>query len=125
MSVIPMPNENINVEDHAERKLFRRIVAILALVGATLVGGVFLFFLARDIANAEPWMMELLRAHPAAVLGLPMAALAALCIVLFLEAKSGRIEFEGFGFKFRGASGEIILWVICLLAITASIKLLW
>jgi hypothetical protein len=70
-------------------------------------------------------MMEIFRAHPAAILGLPSAALAALCIVLFLEVKSGRIEFEGFGFKFRGASGEIILWVICFLAIVASIRLLW
>jgi hypothetical protein len=47
------------------------------------------------------------------------------CIVLYLEAKSGLIEFEGFGFKFRGASGEIILWVICFLAIMAAIKALW
>ena len=64
-------------------------------------------------------------AHPAVVLGLPTGALAAFCIVLFLEAKSGRIEFEGFGFKFRGASGEVILWVICFLAIAGAIRLLW
>lgn len=120
-----MRDETDNVDDERERKLFRRVISILALVGATLVGGVFLFFLARDIANAEPWMMEIFRGHPAAVLGLPTAALAALCIVLFLEAKSGRIEFEGFGFKFRGASGEIVLWLICFLAIAASVKLLW
>ncbi len=98
---------------------------MLALVGTALVAGTFIFFLARDIANAEPWMMEIFRGHPAAALGLPSGALAALCIVLFLEAKSGRIEFEGFGFKFRGASGEIILWVICFLAIVGATKLLW
>ena len=120
-----MRSESINVESEQERKLFRRLVAILALVGVTLVGGVFLFFLARDIANAEPWMMEVFRTHPGAVLGLPTAALVALCIVLFLEARSGLIEFEVFGFKFRGASGEIVLWVMCFLAITASVKLLW
>ncbi len=120
-----MRDERVSVEDQQARRLFRRIIGILALLGAALIAGVFLFFLARDIANAEPWMMELFRAHPGAVLGLPLAALAALCIVLFLEAKSGRIEFEGFGFKFRGASGEVILWVICFLAITAAVKLLW
>jgi hypothetical protein len=108
-----------------ERRALRIVVAVVALVGTTIVGAIFLFFLARDIANAEPWMMELFRNHAAAVLGLPTGALAALCIVLFLEAKSGRIEFEGFGFKFRGASGEIILWVICFLAIVTAIKLLW
>ena len=120
-----MENERSDIRGEQERKLFRRIVAILALVGVSLIGGVFVYFVARDIANAEPWMMEVFRAHPGAMLGLPTAALAALCIVLFLEAKSGRIEFEGFGFKFRGASGEIILWVICFSAITAAIKLLW
>jgi hypothetical protein len=108
-----------------QRRALRIVVTIVALVGTGVVGATFLFFLARDIANAEPWMMELFRAHPAVVLGLPTGALAAFCIVLFLEAKSGRIEFEGFGFTFRGASGEIILWVICFLAIVAAIKLLW
>jgi hypothetical protein len=120
-----MQEQDIDAHSDRERHAFRRIVAIMALVATTTVGGVFLFFLARDIANAEPWMMEIFRTHPGAVLGLPMAALAALCIVLFLEAKSGQIEFEGFGFKFRGASGEIILWVICFLAIVAAIKALW
>ena len=108
-----------------ERYVFRRIIAIMALVATTMVGGVFVFFLARDVANAERWMMEAFRTHPGAVLDLPLATLAAICIVLFLEAKSGLIEFEGFGFKFRGASGEIILWVICFLAIVAVIKALW
>ncbi len=120
-----MREQNINMYSDRERHVFRRIVAIMALVATTMVGGVFVFFLARDIANAEPWMMEVFRTHPGAVLGLPLAALAAICIVLFLEAKSGLIEFEGFGFKFRGASGEIILWVICFLAIVAAIKALW
>jgi hypothetical protein len=108
-----------------EKRIFRFAVSILVLLAVVLVGGVFVYFLARDIAVGEPWMMDLFQGHTAAVLGLPAAALASLAIVLFLEAKSGRIEFEGFGFKFRGASGEVILWVICFLAIVAAIKLLW
>ncbi len=120
-----MAEQDLSTSSDRERLAFRRVIAVLALVGIAVVAGTFLLFVARDIANAEPWMMEVFRAHSAAVLGLPSGALAALCIVLFLEAKSGRIEFEGFGFKFRGASGEIILWVICFLAIVTSIKLLW
>ena len=108
-----------------ERRLFRRVVAVLALLGVSTVAGVFLLFLARDIANAEPWMMEVFRSHPSAVLGLPTGALAALCIVLFLEFKTGPIEFEALGLKFRGAAGEIVLWVVCFLAIVAAIKILW
>jgi hypothetical protein len=120
-----MREQNIDMYSDRERYVFRRIIAIMALVATTVVGGVFVFFLARDIVNAEPWMMEIFQTHPGAVLGLPLAALAAICIVLFLEAKSGHIEFEGFGFKFRGASGEIVLWVFCFLAIVAAIKALW
>jgi hypothetical protein len=120
-----MREQNTEIYSDRERRIFRRIVATLALVATTTVGGVFVFYLARDIANAEPWMMEVFRTHPGAVLGLPVAALAAICIVLFLEARSGHIEFEGFGFKFRGASGEIILWVICFLAMVAAIRVLW
>jgi hypothetical protein len=120
-----MRNDDVEVDERRQQHRFRRLIEMLALLSATAVGAAFVFFLTRDIANAEPWMMDVFREHPGAVLGLPLAALAALCIVLFLEAKSGRIEFEGFGFKFRGASGEIILWVICFLAITSSIRLLW
>jgi hypothetical protein len=35
------------------------------------------------------------------------------------------IEFEAAGFKFRGASGPVVLWIFCYLAIVTSIKLLW
>lgn len=108
-----------------EKKIIRAIVTGLVLVAFVVVGGVFIYFLALDIAYAQPWMMELFKEHSAAVLGLPLAAIAALALVLVLETKSGRIEFEGLGFKFRGASGEVIMWVICFLAIVSSIKLLW
>ena len=63
--------------------------------------------------------------HFAAIVGLPGAAVAALFIVLMLEQTHGIIEFEGLGFKFHGASGPVVLWVFCYLAIVASLKLLW
>jgi hypothetical protein len=120
-----MASENEQALSGRERRALRVVVVILTLVGITFVGGIFLYYLGSDIAKAQPWMMEVFRKHPAAILGLPTGALASLGIVLLLEVKSGRIEFEGFGFKFRGASGEIILWVICFLAIISAIKLLW
>jgi hypothetical protein len=120
-----MESQNEQALGVRERRAFRIVVVVLTLVGITFLGGIFLYYLGSDIANAQPWMMEIFRKHPAAILGLPTAALASLGIVLLLEVKSGRIEFEGFGFKFRGASGETILWVICFLAIITAIKLLW
>lgn len=44
---------------------------------------------------------------------------------MLLEQVHGTIAFEGLGFKFRGASGPVVLWVFGYLAIVGSIKLLW
>lgn len=107
------------------RRALRGLVAVVAVVAVAFLASVFVYYAARDMAQAAPWMVEAVREHFAAVIGLPAAALGALCLVLVLEVKSGPIEFEGFGFKFRGASGEIILWVICFLATAGAIKLLW
>ena len=70
-------------------------------------------------------LFEVMVTHFAAVVGLPCAALAALGLVMFLEQTSGAIEFEGLGFKFKGASGPIVMWVISFMAMTTAIKILW
>jgi len=68
---------------------------------------------------------EVLRNHFAAVIGLPMSGILALWIVTILRSQSGPIEFETMGFKIRGASGPVILWIACFLAIALAIRLLW
>ena len=73
--------------------------------------------------NHELW--TLLINHFPAMAGLPFAALLALFIVVVLRATQGPIEFEGIGFKFRGASGPIILWALCYIVIVISIRLVW
>lgn len=68
---------------------------------------------------------EVVRDHFAAVIGLPMAGILALWVVTILRSQSGPIEFEALGFKFRGASGPVVLWIACFLSIALSIRLLW
>jgi len=63
--------------------------------------------------------------HFAAVVGLPLAALLAAFIVVALRHTAGPIKFEGLGFKFEGGAGQVILWVICFLALAAAIRVLW
>ncbi len=63
--------------------------------------------------------------HWPALVGIPMSAISAFCIVSLLRVTNGPIEFEGLGFKFQGASGPVVLWVVCFLALAAALTLLW
>jgi hypothetical protein len=54
-----------------------------------------------------------------------LAAGLAYLIVLLLPASYGRIEFKVAGVSFKGASGPVILWLLCFLAIVVAFKLLW
>ncbi len=70
------------------------------------------------------WRYSLGKHFPVTI-GLPVAAVISLLLILVLRETTGKLEFEALGFKFRGASGPVVLWVLCYLAITLSIKLLW
>jgi hypothetical protein len=63
--------------------------------------------------------------HFAATIGLPAAAAGAFVIIAVIRQTDGPLEFEALGVKFRGASGPIILWVLCFAAMAAGIWLLW
>jgi uncharacterized membrane protein YhdT len=76
-------------------------------------------------ATVTNFWLPIAQEHFAAVVGLPMAALASLCIVLIVRTSSGRLEFEAWGLKFKGAAAPIVFWVLCYLAMAVSIKLLW
>jgi hypothetical protein len=52
---------------------------------------------------------------------IPLAAIAAFCLVLVLRQWSG--HFEAFGLKIQAWAGAAILWLLCFLGITAAIWL--
>jgi hypothetical protein len=81
----------------------------------------FIYIFASDISL----LRQLIQDNPQAIIGLPVAALNSYCLVIFLEASSGPIEFEALSFKFRGASGPLVLWIFVFLAMVAGIKILW
>lgn len=68
---------------------------------------------------------NLLVQHFSAIVGLPAICVMSFAVVWSFRAISGPIEFEALGFKLRGASGPVILWIATLLALTVSLKLLW
>ena len=86
---------------------------------------IFVFFAIHLVSGTE-WIIKLIQEHFAAIVLVPLGQMAALCIVLLLKVStSGAIKFQFLTFKFRGASGPIILWVLCFFSVIAGTKILW
>lgn len=104
----------------------RQVVTWLSLIGGLALVGITYFPVLRAALAQDPWLLELFQHHYAAIFGLPGAALLSFILVVVFEARFDNIEMEIMNvLKFRGASGPIILWVLCFLSMTAAIKLLW
>ena len=122
-----MPEETRSVEQEQRDKsyadYFGNIVRGLVLA----VFGLFATFVLYRIAKAAAvgFFVDMATEHPLAIVGMPSCAIAALCLVLLLRTTSGEIEFEGLGFKFKGASGPIVMWVLCFLVMGLVLKAVW
>jgi hypothetical protein len=109
-------------ESHEQYRL-RRATFWFAVAAVLASVAIFAVTILIIIVRIQPW--PLVEAHFPAMIGLPGAAVVAFVLVVFLRQTEGPIEFEGLGFKIKGAAGQVIMWVICFLAITGAIKLLW
>src|SRR3989442_1468555 len=58
-------------------------------------------------------LRTLMTSHFRATVGLPVAGLFAFLVVALFRSTEGRVRFEVFGLKFDGASGPIVLWILC------------
>ena len=94
-------------------------------IGAAVSGFLLFAYTVYIVADQFVRWQQVLNKHFAAIIGLPCAALVAFAIVVFLRQTEGPIEFEGLGFKFRGASGQVAMWIACFVAIALAIRLLW
>jgi hypothetical protein len=103
-----------------EDRTVRRIASFIAVIAAVAFLGVI-----WNVFFNLPERGEILKDHFGAIVGMPVGAAIAFFLVVFLRQTEGPIEFEGLGFKFTGASGQVAMWVICFLAIAGAIKLLW
>jgi hypothetical protein len=113
------------VDDQDPGQPFRRVFGWVALVAAGVWGLFMGGFLAYHSLQPDDWMLRLVEKQFPAMILVPMSALGSLCIVLLLRLSSGPLEFKALGFEFRGASGQVVLWVVCFIALILSIKLLW
>jgi uncharacterized membrane protein YeiH len=90
---------------------------------AAIAGFSFMFVVfAGLVAGAFHGLLtDVMLQHLPSIIGLPCSAIASLVIVLMLRTVSGNIELKVIGFEFKGASGPIIMWILCFLAITLAI----
>jgi hypothetical protein len=112
--------ENQQNEIHQTTPIGRAIGVAIAVIGASifmfLIWNIFFNFVQRG---------EMLCKHFVAIVGIPVAAATAFAIVVFLRQTEGRLDFQGLGFKFNSASGQVAMWVVCFLALVGAIRLLW
>lgn len=101
------------------KRVIAWVLVLTVPVAAVVVLSGLLVFLPPGV------LLEIATKHFAAVVGLPFAALLSAFIVVALHHAAGPLKFEGLGFKFEGGAGEVILWVVCFLAIAGAIRLLW
>ena len=117
------------VPDNKPDRMLRTLTKWITLSGTMALAAYgFTFIILQTIDPSDPgsnWIIDILHRHYAAVLGVPMCSVAAICIVLVLEQAAGPIEFEMLGLKLRGASGPVVLWVLVFLAMALAMRLLW
>jgi hypothetical protein len=101
------------------RQLVNIIIAIVALVATASV------ILALWINRFDPVVTDLVVKNFAAIIGLPFAFIASFIVVALFRQGDVPMEFKGLGLEFKGASGEVILWLFCFMAISGAIKVLW
>tara|TARA_Y100000588_G_C13362633_1_gene547192 strand:- start:124 stop:468 length:345 start_codon:yes stop_codon:yes gene_type:complete len=94
-------------------------------IAAMMFVGVVIWSAILILGAPETPASKVIIDHFPATFGLPLAAGGAFILVVLLSQTQGPVEFEGLGFKFRGASGPVVLWVLCFLAMVAGIKVLW
>jgi hypothetical protein len=104
----------------------KRYVNWAFFVGAAVYSTFHAGFVIWNTLRGSDELIKMVYDHFAAIVGLPFAGFAALGLVLLLESRSEQpIEFRAVGFEFKGASGPIVLWVLCFLAIVACLKVMW
>ncbi|WP_156092658.1 hypothetical protein [Rhodovibrio salinarum] len=101
--------------------------AFVSAIFSIFVALIFIFtWFFEYLLQNDPISTELVVRQFSTIVGLPMAAIGAFIVVVFLrQEKDGPIEIDALGFKFRGSSGPVVLWIACFFTIVFAIKILW
>lgn|GEM_PF-1470509 len=107
-----------------DEQSFRRVVSS-GIVILVVLAVFLLFVLLLAVQFGQGFWLNIALNHFPVIIGLPVSAAGAFLIVMLLRNTEGPLEFEGLGFKFKGASGPVVLWAMCFLVIASAIRMLW
>jgi hypothetical protein len=100
-----------------------RIIALWGSVAAVAVlSTLVIWFVVRT--SFETWQ-SIVQSHFLATMGLTGFGIIAFAVVVFLRNTEGPLEFEVWGLKFKGASGQVVIWAFCVVVLSLCAKLLW
>ena len=110
--------------------LLREIASWAGIIGGAALSTVYFLFLGKHFLMrsrpSESRLVTIIENNAAASFGIPLASVSAFCIVILLQvASADPITIDIWGFKLSGASGPVALWVVCFLANTFAVKVLW
>jgi hypothetical protein len=116
-----MPAATQASNDERERKI-GIVLATVLVTFQVLVSGAMMYVMLRI-----PGLFEgVVREHFAGILGSVMSTMTAMVVVIIFRVSAGPIEFDTpLGFKFKGASGPVVLWVFAFLACVGGTAALW
>lgn len=119
-----LPKEKKDIADRS-MQIMKTVMSWVVVIILSVFGSFSLYRFFNVHKTEGDFWLTLIKEHFPVVVGVPMAALAALFITLVLKIAGGPIEFEVAGLKFKGGAAPIVFWIFCFLSITISIKMLW
>jgi hypothetical protein len=79
---------------YLSEKRFRAIAGWLVFLGTGAFSTMFLAFIVYHSWGPSSWITEVVKQHFAATVGLPLAAIASICVVLFFKYATGPISLR-------------------------------
>ena len=115
----PQADPNVGRVHQTQRLIAWTLAVSAILFLLTITSIMFAMTLTREI------LAKVAVDHFAGLFGPPMCVLVALVAVIVLRVTHGPMEFEAMGFKFKGASGPVVLYILTYLASVAGMVALW
>jgi hypothetical protein len=103
----------------------RTVASWVFVIGAGLLTACTLALMLLG-ARHDPDFYAVAVRHFPTVVGLPFAAIASLFIVIACRVVAGeKLTLKVLGLELSGASGPVVLWIVCFLAMTVAIESTW